>query len=46
LLGLVLVLFTGVAPDVMQRVGQNWRHVPSSSAAPPSSAASEAPSHH
>jgi caa(3)-type oxidase subunit IV len=46
LLGLVLVLFAGVAPDVMQRVGQNWRHLPSSSAASPSSPSPEVPSHH
>lgn len=28
LLALMLVLFAGVAPDVMKRAGQNWQHVP------------------
>ena len=30
LLGLMLVLFAGVAPDVMKRAGQNWLHTPPS----------------
>ena len=35
LLALMLVLFAGVAPDVMKRAGQNWRHSIAVHVAPP-----------
>lgn len=31
ILALMLVLFAGVAPDVMKRAGQNWQHLPPTS---------------
>lgn len=34
LLAVVLVFFAGVAPDVMKRAGQNWKHLPSARPAP------------
>jgi caa(3)-type oxidase subunit IV len=35
ILGLMLVLFSGVAPDVMKPGGANWRHTPEAPAARP-----------
>lgn len=35
ILVLMLVLFAGVAPDVMKRAGQNWQHQPITAPAAP-----------
>ncbi len=40
LLALLLVLFAGVAPDVMKRAGENWQHLP------PTLVPAKPPAHH
>ncbi|MEB2285398.1 MAG: hypothetical protein B6D46_01025 [Polyangiaceae bacterium UTPRO1] len=35
MLGFVLVMFAGIAPDVMLPAGQNWLHLPITPPAPP-----------
>jgi caa(3)-type oxidase subunit IV len=35
MLGFMLVMFAGIAPDVMLPGGQNWVHLPITPAAPP-----------